>query len=189
MYRMAALDAAALMESSVSNSTYEGRICVQHSKRIDSFCVEDERFFGSYEAEQVSAEGSLTLEWDTVEAQPPTAQQLAHFTRFRRPVAWVIAIMGSLSLVALGQSVQQNSRREFVAHIGSATAIPAAARISEVPWSWTEFAESEIAAVLEPTRPSTPGNKLPSLDSAAKQASLVNDFTSALLSMCRDART
>jgi len=151
--------------------------------------VEDEHFFGSYEAERVSAEGSLTLGFDTVEAQPPTAEQIAHFTRFRRPVAWVIAAMGSLSLVALGPGIQQNSRREVVAQIGAAAAIPAAERPSEELWSWTEFAESAIALVLEPPRPSASVGRLPSLDDAATQASLVNDFTSSLLSMCRAAPT
>jgi hypothetical protein len=188
MHKMAARNGSAFMNSSVSN-TYEGRLCVQHSKRIDSFCVEDEHFFGSYEAEPASAEGSLTLEFDTLAARAPTAEQLAHFTRFRKPVACIIAAMGSLSLVALGQSLQQNSRREVVAHIGSATALPAAERSSQAPWSSTEFAESAIFLGLEPTRPSTSGSRLSSLDEAATQASLVNDFTSALLAMCRDVPT
>ena len=157
---------------------------MQHSKRIDSFCAEDEHFFGSYDADQVSAEESLSL--DTLGAQPPSTEQLAHFTRFRKPVAWVIAALGSLSLVALGHGMQRNSRREVAAHVGSTSAIPTAERASAVPWSWTEFAEGALALVLEPTRPSTSGSKLGSRDDAAKQASLVNDFTSDLLSMCRD---
>ena len=164
---------------------------MRHSKPINSFCEEDEHFFATYEAERVSAEGPLTREFDTVEAQPPSAEQLAHFTRFRRPVAWVVAAMGSLSLVALGQGFQQNSRRAVVGHVGSATATPAAMRTLEAPWSWPEFAESEgvIALVLQPTRPSGSISKLPLLDDAATPASLVNDFTSELLSMCRDAPT
>ena len=162
---------------------------MRHSKRNDSFCEQEEHFFGSYLAEQVSAEGSLTLESDTVEARAPSAQQLAHFTRFRRPVAWVIAAMGSLSLVALGRSLQQNSRGEVVALMGSSPAIPAATRISEAPESWSGFAESESASalMLQPTPPSASNSKPYLLNDAATQAYLVTDFTSALLSMCRDA--
>lgn len=188
---------------------------MQHPKLTDAFCAEDEHFFGSYEAERVDAGGSLTLEFDGSEPQPPSAEQVAHFTRFRRPVAWVMAAMGSLSLVALGQhGFQQNSRREVVAHIGSATATrsPAAAenfapasavpsgsilvgaeeRTSDASWSWTELAESAMALVLEPTRSRSSDSELtPLADSAtpAMQASLVNDFTSELLSMCRDAHS
>jgi hypothetical protein len=175
--------------------------------------MEDEHFFGSYEGGPVHAEESLAPEFDSVEAQPPSAEQVAHFTRFRKPVAWIMAAMGSLSLVALGQHVfQQNSRRDLVAHVGSTTAIRTAAaaksfasasampgrsvlvsaveRPSEAPGSWTELAESALAFVLEPARPSTSGSKLHSLAAApAMQANLVNDFTSELLSICRDARS
>src|SRR5439155_12473501 len=163
--------------------------------RIDSFCVEDEHFFGSYEAEQVDGRESLALEFDAVEAQPATAEQLAYFTRFRRPVAWVMAAMRSLSLVGLAQhAAQQNSRREVVAHIGSATAVltsaaakglaavsaqpgraafaSAAERTSEAPWSWTELAESAMALVVEPTPPSTSGDELCLLTDSTTQASL-----------------
>jgi len=182
---------------------------VQHSIRIDSFCEEDELFFRSCEAEQVGSEGSVTLEFDAIEAHPTTAEQLAHFTRFRRPVAWILAAMGSLSLVALGQHGFQQISRGEVAHIGSTTAIRTSAaakniasasavpgssvllsaveRTSEAPWSWTELAESAIALVLEPTRPRTSGSKLSLQADSATQASLVNDFTSALLSICRNA--
>ncbi|HEY0469950.1 MAG TPA: hypothetical protein VGC79_37445 [Polyangiaceae bacterium] len=182
---------------------------MQHSIRIDSFGVEDELFFESYEAERVNGRGPLPFEFDAVEAQPPTAEQLAHFTRFRRPVAWVMAAMGLLSLVALGQHAsQQNSRREVVAHVGSAPAVTSAAaknlaavsavpgssvlasaaeQTSEAPWSWTALAESVIALVVEPTPPSTSGGKLCLLADSPMRASLVSDFTSALLSMCLNA--
>ncbi|HKO47320.1 MAG TPA: hypothetical protein VJV79_06335 [Polyangiaceae bacterium] len=183
---------------------------MKHSIRLDSFCVEDELFFRSYEAEPVDARGSQPLEFDALEAQPPTAEQLAHFTRFRRPVAWVVAAMGSLSLLALGlQGSQQNSRSVAVAHMGSATAVldssaakhlatvsalpgrsafaSAAERPSEAAWSWTELAESALALVLEPTPPSISGGKQSSQAEPATQATLVNDFTSSLLSMCRNA--
>jgi hypothetical protein len=188
---------------------------VQHSKLIDSFSTDDEHFFGSYDAERVNAGGSLALEFDTVDAAPPTTEQLAHLTRFRRPVAWVVAAMGSLSLVTLGQhGFRQNSssRREVVAHLGSPTAIRTSAatrnfaavsalpsrsalmssaeQASDAAWSWTELAGSAIALVLEPTQPSTSASKLPSLTAdSALQATLVNDFTSELLSMCRDAHS
>jgi hypothetical protein len=183
---------------------------VQHSMiRIDSFCAEDELFFGTYKAEQANGGGSLPLEVDAAEAELPTAEQLAHFTRFRRPVAWVIAAMGSLSLVALGQHASQQSSRRVFAQTGSATAVltsaaaknlaavPAAAgrlvfasaaeRTSEAPWSWIELDESVIALAVEPTPPSTSGGTLSLLVDSPTQASLVNDFTSALLSMCRNA--
>jgi hypothetical protein len=162
---------------------------VRHSKRTDSFCEEDEHFFGSYEANLVNAEESPRLEFDTVEARPPSAEQLAHFTRFRKPVAWVVAAMGSLSLVALVRGFQQNSRGEVVTHTISRTAISAATRTAAAPWSSSEFAEGEspLALVLQPTRSSTSNSELPLLDHPATQASLVNDFTSALLSMCRAA--
>ena len=183
---------------------------MQHSIRTDSFCVEDELFFASYETQQVDAGRSMSLAFDAVEAQPPTAEQRAHFTRFRRPVAWVIAAMASLSLVALTQrGLQQNSRREVVAHVSSApngltaaanklspvSAVPsisahaiAAEPTSEAaPWSWTGLDESALALVLEPTPPDAPAGKLSSLVDSATQASLVNDYTSALLSMCRNA--
>ncbi|HEX2672857.1 MAG TPA: hypothetical protein VHM25_18360, partial [Polyangiaceae bacterium] len=129
---MAARNGAALVESSASN-TYEGRTRVQHPKPIDSFCMEEEHFFGSYQAERVNAEASLTLELDTVEAQPPSAEQVAHFSRFRKPVTWVMAAMGSLSLVALGlRGFQQHSGREVVAHVGTASA----SRTSAATWNF-----------------------------------------------------
>jgi hypothetical protein len=203
---MAARNGNALLDSRVSDS-YEWRTCVQHSP-IDSFSAEDELFFGSYEAEQVNARGSLTLEFDALEVSPQTAEQLTHITRFRRPVAWVMAAMGSLSLVALGQhGFRHDSRREVVAQIGSAPAVltsaaaknlaavsalpgrsvlaSAAEQTSEAPSSWTELVESAIALALEPTPPRTSRGKLSSLANSATQASSVNDFTSALLSMCR----
>jgi len=183
---------------------------VQHSIRIDSFCVEDELFFASYETEQVNAGRSMTLAFDAVEAQPPTAEQRAHFTRFHRPVAWVITAMASLSLVALVQrGLQQNSRREVLAHVGPApkvqtaaaakklaavSAVPsrpahaiAAEQTSESPWSWIGLHESVLALVREPAPPDTSAGKLSSLADSVMQASLVNDYTSALLSMCRNA--
>ena len=185
---------------------------MQHWQGIDSFCKEEEHFFGSYEAEGVNAERSPTLELDSVEAQRPTAEQLAHFTRFRRPVAWVMAAMGSLSLAALGQhAFQHDSRRELVAHARSATAVPtsasardlarvsalprgavfagAAQQTAEAPGSWIELAENAIALVFESTPASPSSSKLPSLTDSAPSPRLVNDFTSALLAMCRDTRS
>lgn len=182
---------------------------MQHSIRIDSFCEEDERFFGSYEAEHVDSEGSLILEFDAVGDRATTPEQLAHFTRFRKPVVWILAAMSLLSLVALAQQdFQRLSRREVAAHVGSGagvmttapaknvaavSALPArsasanaAEQTSESLWSRSELAGSAIALVLERTRPSTSGGKLSSLADSPTQVSLVNDFTSALLSMCRN---
>ena len=183
---------------------------MQHSTRTDSFSKEDERFFGSYEAEQVNAIGALSLDFDDVEVPPQTAEQLVHFTRFRRPVAWVMAAMGSLSLVALGQhGLQRSAPRKVATHISSAPAVLTSAaakdfsalsalpsssvlasaveQTSQAPSSRTELDESAIALalVLEPT-PRTSGGRASPADSAT-EASLVNDFTSALLSMCRNA--
>ena len=188
---------------------------MQHAKLTESFSMEDEHFFGSYEAEAGYAEGALAPAFDGVESAPPSAEQVAHLNRFRRPIAWVMAAMGSLSLVALGQHVyRQNSRREVVAQVGPASTLPisaaakhhaslsavpsrsvfasAAERTSEASWSWTDLAENALALVLEPTGLRASAGELPSLaDSAtsttpALQAKLVNDFTSELLSMCRD---
>ncbi len=56
--------------------------------------------------------------------------------------------------------------------------------------AWSELAESAIALVHEPTRPRTSGGRLPppaDSPTSAMQASVVNDFTSELLSMSRDA--
>ena len=183
---------------------------MQHSIPLDSFCAEDELFFGSYEAEPVNGTGALTPELNDVEARLPTAAQLAHFSRFRRPVAWVVAAMSSLSLVALAvHGSRQSSRRELAAQVGSASAVvtPAAAnhlaalsalpgrsvfaraaeQTSDLPWSWSELAESALALVVEPTPPSASAGKQSLLAASATQASQVNDFTSALLSMCRNA--
>ena len=188
---------------------------MQHSKLVDSFSNQDEHFFGSYEAERVSAEGSLTIEFDSLEPNPPSPEQAAHFDRFRRPVAGILAAMGALSLVALGQhGFQRNSRGNVVGHVASTTAaipataeaeafssasavagrtIPASAveRTSEGSSSWTELTESAVAFVFdEPTKSRASGSQQPSLaDSTnlAMQASSVNEFTSELLSMCRCA--
>src|SRR6187431_2388402 len=84
---------------------------------------EDEDFFGSYSAE----EGGMSLAplgFDDAEGEPPTPEQLAHLTRFRRPVAAVVASMALLSIVALGVhgARQHGSQRELVAHYGSSIA-------------------------------------------------------------------
>lgn len=206
MYRMAARNG---LDSCPIN---EGRNRVPHSQLIDSFCLEDEHFFQSYEAERVHAEESLTLECDTVEAQGPTTEQLAHLSRFHRPVAWIMAAMGALSLVALGQHGFHNSRLDGVAPIAlapamrtsvaaentsSASTLPgksvfesAGERTSDDLWSWTEFAEDAIAFVLQPTPPRASSRELPALaasETARMQATQINDFTSELLSMCREA--
>jgi hypothetical protein len=70
---------------------------------------EEENFFRSYEAEQARA---AEFDLDSDEARPATREELAHLSRFRKPVALVMAAMGLLSIVALGI---RGSRREFVA--------------------------------------------------------------------------
>ncbi|HKO52508.1 MAG TPA: hypothetical protein VJV79_32595 [Polyangiaceae bacterium] len=86
--------------------------------------LDDEHdFFGSYDAEQ-AGQSPAPLDFDDADTRPLTQEQLAHLTRFRRPVAGVLASMTLLSLVALGKygSVQHDSQRELVAHYGSAIA-------------------------------------------------------------------
>ena len=112
MYTMAARHGVA---SNVSNR--RKGIGVQHSELIESFGTEDEHFFGSYEAERVKAEEQRIRELDIVETQRPTTEQLAYRNRFRRPVAWVMAAMSGLSLVALVQHGFQSSRRDVVAQM------------------------------------------------------------------------
>src|SRR6187402_2460591 len=133
MHRMATRNGQRTHGFECVQHLYEWRICVQHSIRIDSFCTEDELFFESHEAKPVAFEGAPTLEIDTVETQPATAEQLAHLTRFRRPVAWIVGAMGALSLLALGQhGYQQIARREVGAHIGSSTGTSPAAAAKNV---------------------------------------------------------
>jgi len=188
---------------------------VHHSERIDSFCLEEEQFFRSYEAEGVNPdELRRELELDGMETKAPTAEQRAHSRRFRRPVAYVMAGMSALSFVGLAQrGFPSNSRRE--GHAEWAIAIPRSAsrehahalrakhvssklttagvQSSGVPWSQTEFAESAFsfalrspAELLKPP-PNAASVELTAMVDSPTNPLLVNDFTSALLSICRNA--
>jgi len=86
---------------------------------------DDDDFFGSYDPEKAGGVSLASLEFDAAEA-PPTAEQLAHWTRFRRPVAGVVAAMALLSIVALEKhgSQQHGSERELIAHYSAALAAP-----------------------------------------------------------------
>lgn len=178
-----------------------------HSDRIDSFFPEDEHFFGTYESEPVSAQGSLApLEFDVADVPPPTGEQLAHFNRFRRPVAGVIGALATLSVVAFAA---QGARREAVNHEGTVIAPPTSAAVAKVaaitgvphsstpassvarasaePWSWAGFAASVLDLVLEPSPPSASVGNLRSPADSAAEAGLVDEFTSVVMSVCRKA--
>src|SRR4051812_47130531 len=90
---------------------------------------EDEHFFGSYEAEPVDAGFLSAFEFDA-ESEFPSAAQRAHLTRFRKPVAWGMAALASLSLVALGHGLQSNSQSQLAAHSGSTIASPTSAAVA-----------------------------------------------------------
>ena len=81
---------------------------------------EEERFFGSYDAERGN---QAPLEFEP-EAPPPTQEELAHLARFRRPVALGVATLALFSFVALESHGPPRPRRELVAHYGAALAAP-----------------------------------------------------------------
>jgi len=90
---------------------------------------DDEDFFDRYAREQVAV-----AEFDAAEAQPPTPEQLAHLTRFRKPVAWIVVGLALFSLLALEEHgarraflARYGAPRELVAHYRSAIAGPAKA--------------------------------------------------------------
>lgn len=89
---------------------------------------DDEDFFRRYDAERVRQSNS-DLELESAEP-PPSAEQLAHFGRFRKPVAYIFAAMSALSLTALALRGSEPivpapiARRELVARY--AAALPAA---------------------------------------------------------------
>jgi hypothetical protein len=97
---------------------------------------DDEDFFGSYDAEQGGV-SLAPLGFDDAEAQPPTPERLAHLTRFRRPVAAVVASMALLSIVALGihGSRQHGAQRGLVAHYGASVAAPTLATTATVKYT------------------------------------------------------
>src|SRR6187551_2914883 len=130
---------------------------------------DDDDFFGSYAAEQVSA-----LEFDETEPQAPTEEQLAHRGRFRRPVAVVVASMALLSIVALGTrgARQPSFERELVARYGSAI-VPTA----ENPSTITTLEQPAFASRASSTRASEPSSAL--LPEAL--SSIVNDALSVFM--------
>ena len=107
---------------------------------------DEDDFFGSYDPEKAGGVALASLDFDAAEP-PPTPEQLAHWTRFRRPVAGVVAAMGLLSIVALGiqGSQQHGSQRELVAHYGAAIAAPTLTATTKQ----TAEAEGSRAAVSE----------------------------------------
>jgi len=114
---------------------------------------EDEDFFGSYDAE----EGGMSLAplgFDDADAQPPTPEQLAHLSRFRKPVAGIVASMTLLSIVALGVhgSRQRGSGQELVAHYGAAIAAPTLGATSTLR---QPASVPEAPAALAPKAPAT----------------------------------
>jgi len=137
---------------------------------------DDEHFFESYE-EHARTEGSLASpEFDEAEDRP-TAEQLAHVTRFRKPVGWAVAGLTLFSIVALGlQGSQRDSQRELVAHYASALPAPTSAAIISV-------AESVIGPD-EPTGPDTAGSEISSSTEPGPESRRVIAFTSSLTAMC-----
>ena len=87
---------------------------------------DDEHFFERYASEHAAA-----VEFDAAEAQPPTPEQLAHLTRFRKPVAWLVVGLALFSLLGLEEHgarrafmARYGAPRELVAHYGAAVARP-----------------------------------------------------------------
>lgn len=103
---------------------------------------DDERFFGSYDAERAVVEGASEV--DATGPEPPTPAQLAHLNRFRRPVAWVVAGLALFSLLALEE---RGARREFVASYYAA--VPASVQPAAPPSIAPERAASEGSVAPE----------------------------------------
>ena len=137
---------------------------------------DDEHFFESYE-EHARTEGSLASpEFDEAEDRP-TAEQLAHVTRFRKPVGWAVAGLTLFSIVALGlQGSQRDSQRELVAHYASALPAPTSAAVISV-------AESVIGPD-EPTAPDAADREISSSAEPGPESRRVIAFTSSLTAMC-----
>ena len=150
---------------------------------------DDEFFFGSYDANHASVEASDSpLEFDAP-SPPPTAEERAHFRRFRRPVAGIVAGMALLSLIALGVhgSPGSGSQRELVAHYNSALAapaMPAAASTATiqaaimpqpssdlVPDAWSALA-TEVWSALAPEESSAVNAVTPALVTSAPAPAL-----------------
>jgi hypothetical protein len=146
---------------------------------------DDEDFFERYAAEQPAL-----ADFDAAEAQSPSAEQLAHLTRFRKPVAWIVAGLTLFSLLALEEHgarraflARYGAPRELVAHYGAAIARPtksvaSVAGAGKSPSSTSAPTSSERELLTPPG-----GNEC---ESAAETANsnLVADFVSLLTSMC-----
>ncbi|HET7542405.1 MAG TPA: hypothetical protein VFK05_21195 [Polyangiaceae bacterium] len=129
--------------------------------------LDDEDFFDRYACEQAVAEV------DAADTPSPSAEELAHHARFRKPVAWIVTGLALFSLLALEEHgarraflARYGAPRELVAHYGSALAGPAKGRASA--------AEGELPSRGEPVM------------GAAEQSdsSPAAVFVSLLTSMC-----
>ncbi|HYP74626.1 MAG TPA: hypothetical protein VER12_01650 [Polyangiaceae bacterium] len=125
---------------------------------------DDEDFFGSYDADQANA--GMSFEFDDPDARPPTREQLAHLTRFRKPVAAVVSALGLLSIVALASrgAPRYVSERALVAHYGAALPAPTSetrgraqlegatqggdASSALAPEAWSAFVTEAIAVLV-----------------------------------------
>ncbi|HYQ43148.1 MAG TPA: hypothetical protein VER11_14305 [Polyangiaceae bacterium] len=81
--------------------------------------IDDEHFFGSYEAERAAVDSAH--EPEDAEPRPPSPEQLAHLNRFRKPVAWAVAGLTLFSLLALEE---HGAQREYVAHLSASLPAP-----------------------------------------------------------------
>lgn len=140
---------------------------------------DDDEFFGSYDADQASGEASHSpFEFDA-QAQPPTPEERAHLTRFRRPVAGIVASMALLSLIALAVHGAQGSgsQRELVAHYSSALAAPTLPAIA-APAAAPSTATAQPALVPQASSDTVPD----ALSALATEvwAALVPDASSAV---------
>src|SRR6188768_3702986 len=144
---------------------------------------DDEHFFERYADEQAAA-----AELDTAEAQPPTAEQLAHLTRFRKPVAWLVVGLALFSLLALEEHgarraflSRYGAPRELVAHYGAAIARPT----TTIPTTATTIAATTAttAAAVELPSPTDSSDCEP-LPAATPNSEPVAEFVSMLTAMC-----
>jgi hypothetical protein len=158
---------------------------------------DDDDFFGSYDPEKAGGVSLASLDFDAAEA-PPTPEQLAHWKRFRRPVAGVVASMALLALVGLEThgSRQHGSQRELIAHYGAALAAPAAATAKQnaggseassdlVPEAlsafvldaWSVLVPDASSAVNPPAPALSVSSIAPALEFAPSITALTNSFT------------
>src|SRR6478735_4469714 len=137
---------------------------------------DDDEFFGRYDADR--ADAVLSLDFDDDDARPPTREQLAHLTRFRKPVAWIVAAMSLLSIVALAKRgpPAYEPERTLVAHYGSALPAKTAARAATaapdafpraddrassalVPEAWSTFVTEALSSFADDSSSSAHGGQ------------------------------